>query len=258
MHICSSISNNICESLILQEAISFAWPKALRCSRTLYHYYCEHSDYAGDESTWFAQYSARIQAIAPGVLTNLLMVWDASAARDAGSANECTRIVEMCCQFALAWAWYGFDHEYLNMSAAAAKETSFRSAAQDANFTLLPDEGLMWSSVIDAQQAMWVPAAQRPQMNSMICSNPLVHSSSAAPVLCVLSQASCMVHNVVGHVLASEGSAIVLANCPAELVNAQRALDPLPVASHTASVYRLGKRCSALATPREFQVQLKP
>jgi hypothetical protein len=240
----------------LQDAISCAWPKTLRCARTLYHYYCEHSDYTADESAWFARYSARIRTIAPGILTNLLMVWDASATRESGRAHECTRLVEMCCIFALAWAWYGFDHKHMDVSAAAVKETSFRSAAEEATFTLLPDEGLLWSSVIDAQQAMWVPAAQQPHKTSVIYSNPLLIPSNAAPVLCVQSQASCMVHNVIGHVLASEGSAIVLASRPAGLVNAQRALDPLPAASHTASVYRLGKRCSAMSTPRNLQVQL--
>jgi hypothetical protein len=238
---------------VMQDVIVTIWPRVIICAYALYQFDCQRLHDVDNASAWATRFTLCLKAIAPGILKNLLVVWDAAQAQHAGNGRG--QLVEMCTVFALAWAWRGLEHDSLSTRPVLAMEATFCSAALDAGFILLPDKGQLWTSIIDAQHVSWVPAHH--QTNNMSSYNEQLQLSNTTQILCCPTQASCLIHNVAGHVLASQGSAIVVAQHQADLVSVQRVMDRVPVASHTTNLlHRMGIKCCALTAPHDMQVCL--
>jgi hypothetical protein len=236
---------------VVQEAILTIWPRAIACAHALYESDCQQLHDVHNASAWATRFTLCLKAIAPGILNNLLVVWDAAQGQHTGKG--CAQLVEMCTVFAMAWGWRGLKHDSLSTCPLVAMESAFSSAALSAGFTHLPGEAQLWTSIIDAQQVSWVPASH--QTKNMSFCNEQFKLSHTTPILCCPTQASCLIHNIAGHVLASQASAIVIATQQSDLVSVQRMMDRVLVASHATNVlHKLAMKCCAHTEPQDMQV----
>lgn len=242
-----------------------AWRKALACARALHEHCLARFYETPSASAWLARLAVLAASIAPGLLDEMLLLWDAHGSEVNASREHhgCAELVEMCVALTLFWCWRGvLLHDLDGRVSDLEAEACFRRAAAHAALHNLPEQGSMWTSVIDAPRLRWRQALHLAP--SLACSSPpLLQPSPAGPsLLDVPCLESSMMQRVASFVTSSSGvstsstSAMFFAATPQRLAAIQRATTNVSRSGHSVGLNAISMHCHSQTGCHDVQACL--